>query len=142
MLMSLRGSALGCWERWWCGMSSAWGGQAAPALLVAEGAGNGFEPGHWLLAGINQLCLVQHSCVIEIRSRSGSDLPPLLVKLPSLRTVWVHLRGKINESQCSSTKSIQPYAGLSGALCAAGQGKHPGKSLGQLRDPALYGSIV
>lgn len=45
----------------------------------------------WLLAGINQPCLVQRSCVIETRSRSGSDLSTLLVKLLSLRIVLVHL---------------------------------------------------
>lgn len=45
----------------------------------------------WLLAGINQTRLLQRSCMIETRSRSGSDLPALLVKLLSLRMLLVHL---------------------------------------------------
>lgn len=60
-----------CWWQWELGMN----------LSVRD----------WIFAGINQPCLVQHDCVIDIRSRSGSDLPTLLVKLPSLRIVSVHL---------------------------------------------------
>lgn len=37
------------------GMNSAWGGQAAPALLEAEGAGNQLEQD----IGLNQPLLVQ-----------------------------------------------------------------------------------
>ena len=87
----------------------------------------------WLLAGINQPGLVQRSCMIETRSRSGSGRPALLVKLLSLR--MAHLWAEKNESQCSNTKSVPPSAWLSWvSVLAAGQGGLLGKYMGQLRD--------